>query len=93
MSDLRGVVVESPIGAHRFAEATQANFDESSGTLTLLRDVQVLSRLVPHDEYVARSQDPRHTLYVIYVGPHHASPGGLVFNAIPKRTSRAYGRS
>ena len=92
MSELHDIIVESPIGGHRFADAMHANFDESRGVLTLVRDVHVTAKLVPHDEYVVRSQDPRHTLYAVYIGPDASIPGAVVFHAIPKRTGRAYGR-
>ncbi len=92
MPDLHDVVVASPAGTHRYAEAMHADLEESSGRITLVRDVHVLQPLVVDDEYSITSRASGQTLYARYVGPHHAQPGALVFGAIPRKLSRAYGR-
>jgi hypothetical protein len=88
MPDLHDVVVTSPVGFHKFVEATHAELEELRGTLTLLRDVQVWQAPVAGDEYAVTSRATGHTLRASYVGPDHAKPGALVFRAIPRRWSR-----
>jgi hypothetical protein len=92
MPDLHDVLVASPVGFHKHAEATHAEIEELRGTITLLRNVHVHQPLVVDDEYTITSQRTGHTLHAKYLGPHHAIPGALVFGAIPQRLSRAYGR-
>jgi hypothetical protein len=90
MSELRDVMVASPRGLHKYAEATQAEFDEQNGTLKLLRNVHVMQQLVLGDDYTITSKDPRHTMLAKYAGVDHANPGALVFRAIPKKTSGVF---
>lgn len=86
MPELHDVVVESPVGFQRYAEATYAEMEELRGTITLLRNVQVIQRLVLGDEYALISKASGSTIYVRYLGPDHANPGALVFGAIPRRS-------
>jgi hypothetical protein len=86
MPELRDVVVASPVGLHKYAEATQAEFEELNGTLRLMRNVHMMQQLVLGDEYTIASKDPRHTMQARYAGLDHANPGALVFRAIPKKT-------
>lgn len=88
MPDLHNVVVSSPVGFHKYVEATHAVLEELRGTLTLLRDVRVLQHPVVGDEYSVESQASGYTLQARYVGPDHASPGALVFSAIPRTKGR-----
>ncbi|APR84069.1 Hypothetical protein A7982_09418 [Minicystis rosea] len=85
MPELHDVVVESPVGFQRYAEATYAELEELRGTITLLRDVHVIQRLVLDDEYALISKASGRTIYARYLGPDHAKPGALVFGAIPRR--------
>lgn len=85
MPGLHDVVVASAIGAHKHAEATHAELEELRGTITLLRDVHVLAPLVLHEEYTITSRAVGSTVLARYLGPHHASPGALVFGVVPKR--------
>ncbi|MFT3773973.1 MAG: hypothetical protein QM820_52055 [Minicystis sp.] len=92
MPDLHDVVVDSPVGFHRYAEATFAEMEELRGTITLRRSVHVLQPLVVDDEYVITSRASGRTIAARYIGPDLASPGALVFGAIPRKGSRGSGR-
>jgi len=89
MPGLHDVVVASPIGAHKHAEAMHAEFEEHRGTITLLRHVHVLQPLVLHEEYTITSKDPVRTARARYLGRDHANPGALVFSVIPRGSGRA----
>ena len=93
MPGLDDVVVQSPIGAHKHAEATHAELEELRGTITLLRDVHVLAPLVLHEEYTITSRRLGTSLLARYAGPDHSNPGALVFSVVPKRSGRAHRRS
>jgi hypothetical protein len=88
MPELHDVVVESPVGFHRYAEATYAQMEELRGTITLERSVQVHQRLVANDEYLITCRSSGRAILARYVGVDHASPGVLVFSAVPRRRSR-----
>jgi hypothetical protein len=92
MPEFHDVLVTSPVGFFKYADASCAAFDESRGTVTLLTDVHIHVRLLPHDEYAITSRTLGQTIHATFVGPDHAIPGALVFRAMPRRASRAYGR-
>jgi hypothetical protein len=92
MPELHDVVVMSPVGFFKYADASCATLDEFRGTLTLVTDVHVHAPLLPHDEYAIASRASGQTIHATFVGPDHATPGALVFQAMPRRASRAYGR-
>jgi hypothetical protein len=93
MPELRDVVVTSPVGFHKFAEASSATLEELRGTLTLLTDVHVFMPLVMHDEYAITSRASGQTIHATYAGPDHASPGALVFHAVARRGRRGSRRT
>lgn len=92
MPELHDVVVASPVGFHKHAEATHADLEELRGTITLLRDVHVLAPLILDEEYTITSRTSGHAVHARYAGPDPAIPGALVFRAIPRRQSRGFGR-
>jgi hypothetical protein len=92
MPEFHDVLVMSPVGFFKYADASSATFDEFRGTLTLLTDVHIHVRLLPHEEYAVTSRALGQTIHATFVGPDHAIPGALVFQAMPRRASRAYGR-
>jgi hypothetical protein len=92
MPELHDVAVGSPVGFHKFAEATGAEYDEAKGIITLLDNVNVIQRLIENDEYTVTSRGLGDGLRARYVGPDPTRPGALVFGVIPKRISRSYGR-
>lgn len=89
MPGLHDVVVASTLGAHKHAEAMHAEFEELTGRITLLRHVHILAPLVLNEEYTITSQMPDRTLRARYAGMDHASPGALVFHAIPWTNKRS----
>ena len=86
MPDLHDVLVTSPIGFHKYAEATHAELEELRGTIRLLADVHVFQRLVVDDEYAVTSRASGNVIAARFVGLDPSSPGALVFVAIPRAT-------
>jgi hypothetical protein len=91
MPELHNVEIGSPVGFYKFAEATGAEYDEARRTITLLRNVNVIQRLVVNDEYTITSRGFDQGIHARYVGPDHSNPGAHVFAVMPRVRQRARG--